>query len=467
MSMEDIVVLLSALSGVLSFVLLFLLTILLKKTGKKGDSSSSDNIKSFILDENERLKGYMETHFSVQNKNSLDFSRMASEHLDKMRVASTESSVRMMQEQKETARVIDSSLAKLQKELQLEMEKERQEGINNRKSLEDAISNLTKSVREELERIRGDNEKKLDQIKSTVDEKLQDTLEKRISASFELVTNNLNQLRQALGEINKLSKDVGDLNKLFGNVKSRGVWGEVQVEAILSDMLSPEQYEKNFKPRKSSQEVVEFAIKLPGKEEGSVYIPIDSKFPKEDYERYVDALNQGDMELVQVCLKALGERVRKEASDIRDKYIYPPRTTDFAILFVPTESLYAELLRMPGYAEDIQQKYKVIISGPTTFSALVTSLQMGFRTLQIEKKTQKVWDIFAQIKLQMSRFARDLEQTQKAIGSAEKRIDDVIKRNLMISSKLERIELPEESVKKAELESPEAGNELKVEDDIN
>lgn len=446
--MNDLIFLLSALSGVLSIVLLFLLALLLKRS-RKSDHSSYDEIKSFILDENERMKGYMDSHFSVQNKNSLDFSRMASDHLDKVRVASSDASIRMMQEQKETARSIDASLEKLQKGLQLEMEKERQEGINNRKGLEEAIAGLTKGVREELERIRGDNEKKLDLIRSTVDEKLQDTLEKRISASFEMVTNNLNQLRQALGEINKLSKDVGDLNKLFGNVKSRGVWGEVQVDAILSDMLSPEQYEKNFRPRKNSQEVVEFAIKLPGKDDGSVYIPIDSKFPKEDYERYVDALGQGDMELVQVCLKALGERVRKEASDIREKYIYPPRTTDFAILFVPTESLYAELLRMPGYAEDIQQKYKVIISGPTTFSALVTSLQMGFRTLQIEKKTQKVWDIFAQIKLQMMRFSRDLEQTQKAIGSAGKRIDDVIKRNMMISSKLERIELPEESVRNA------------------
>ncbi len=455
--MNDLIFLLSALSGALSIVLLFLLALLLRKSGRKGPSSN-DEIKSFILDENERMKGYMDSHFSIQNKNSLDFSRMASEHLDKVRVATSDASIRMMQEQKETARSIDASLEKLQKGLQLEMEKERQEGINNRKSMEDAIAGLTKGVREELERIRGDNEKKLDLIRNTVDEKLQDTLEKRISASFEMVTNNLNQLRQALGEINKLSKDVGDLNKLFGNVKSRGVWGEVQVEAILSDMLSPEQYEKNFRPRRSSQEVVEFAIKLPGKDEGSVYIPIDSKFPKEDYERYVDALGQGDMELVQVCLKALGERVRKEASDIREKYIYPPRTTDFAILFVPTESLYAELLRMPGYAEDIQQKYKVIISGPTTFSALVTSLQMGFRTLQIEKKTQKVWDIFAQIKLQMMRFSRDLEQTQKAIGSAGKRIDDVIKRNMMISSKLERIELPEESVQNAGIGDDAAGD---------
>ena len=231
---------------------------------------------------------------------------------------------------------------------------------------------------------------------------------------------------------------------IFGNVKSRGVWGEVQVEAILSDILTPEQYVRNFHPRIRSQEVVEFAVRLPGRDSGEVYIPIDSKFPKEDYERYVDALSSADDNAIRLSLKALRERVRKEAQDISEKYINPPRTTDFAILFVPTESLYAELLRDPGYIDGIQNRYKVIISGPTTFSALLISLGMGFRTLQIERKTKEVRDLFARIKTLMAKFSEELIQTQSAIGNAGRKIDAVIKRNSMISMKLQNIELGDE-----------------------
>ena len=237
---------------------------------------------------------------------------------------------------------------------------------------------------------------------------------------------------------------MSDLNKIFGNVKSRGVWGEVQVEAILSDILTPEQYVRNFHPRIRSQEVVEFAVRLPGRDSGEVYIPIDSKFPKEDYERYVDALSSVDDNAIRLSLKALRERVRKEAQDISEKYINPPRTTDFAILFVPTESLYAELLRDPGYVDGIQNRYKVIISGPTTFSALLISLGMGFRTLQIERKTKEVRDLFARIKTLMAKFSEELIQTQSAIGNAGRKIDAVIKRNSMISMKLQNIELGDE-----------------------
>ena len=338
-----------------------------------------------------------------------------------------------------------SELEAFAKSLQAEFEKIRAENERSIINIAEQTKTLVSLVRSDMEKIRSDNEKKLEEMRKTVDEKLQSTLELRLTESFKLVSNNLDQLRSALGEINKLSRDVSDLNKIFGNVKSRGVWGEVQVEAILSDILSPEQYVKNFHPRIKSQEVVEFAVRLPGKDDGEVYIPIDSKFPKEDYERYVDAVNNGDDEAVRLALKALRERVRKEAQEISEKYINPPRTTDFAILFVPTESLYAELLRDPGYVDGIQNRYKVIISGPTTFSALLISLGMGFRTLQIEKKTKEVRDLFAKIKTLMAKFSEELLQTQNAIGTAGRRIDAVIKRNTMISQKLQNIELSDES----------------------
>lgn len=330
------------------------------------------------------------------------------------------------------------------KSLQGEFEKIRAENEKSITNISEQTKTLVSLVRADMEKIRSDNEKKLEEMRKTVDEKLQSTLETRLTESFKLVSNNLDQLRSALGEINKLSRDVSDLNKIFGNVKSRGVWGEVQVEAILSDILSPEQYVRNFHPKAKGSEVVEFAVRLPGKDDGQVYIPIDSKFPKEDYERYVDAVTNEDEEAVRLSLKALRERVRKEAQDISEKYINPPRTTDFAILFVPTESLYAELLRDPGYVDGIQNRYKVIISGPTTFSALLISLGMGFRTLQIEKKTKEVRDLFAKIKSLMAKFSEELVQTQNAIGTAGRRIESVIKRNGMIAQKLQNIELSDD-----------------------
>ena len=303
--------------------------------------------------------------------------------------------------------------------------------------------NLSLQVRNDMDRIRKENDEQLEKMRATVDEKLSKTLDERLSQSFDAVNKNLESLYKSLGEMNNLARDVGNLNKMFSNIKSRGTWGEVQAEAILSDILTPSQYVKNYSP-KNNGSVVEFAIKLPGKDEGKeVYLPIDSKFPKEDFVRYQEAIEKGDETLIAESLKALKARVTSEARDIRDKYIAPPKTTDFAILFVPTESLYAELLRLGDFAETLQSNYKVVLTGPTNFAALINSLQMGFKTLLVEKNTKKVWDLFAVLKHQFALFGEDLAATKKSLDSAASKVEKAVKRNDTISGKLQRIELPD------------------------
>lgn len=310
------------------------------------------------------------------------------------------------------------------------------------------IDRLTESVERNMQLIRKENTEQLERMRRTVDEQLKETLETRLSQSFEQVLKQLEAVYKGLGEMQNLAKSVGDLSRLFTNVKSRGVWGEIQAEAILDDILTKDQYVRNFKPRPRSPEVVEFAICLPGKtDDDNVYLPIDSKFPREDYENYVRAQEKGDVENVRLYQNALRNRVAQEAKSVSEKYIAPPRTTDFAILFLPTESLYAEILSMPGFAEDLQQKYRVTIAGPTTLAALVNSLQMGFRTLAVEKRSHEVWKLFSQMRKQFGYFLGDLEAAGKSVTSAASRIEAVASRSAKISQKLESIELPEEDDK--------------------
>lgn len=310
------------------------------------------------------------------------------------------------------------------------------------------IDRLTESVERNMQLIRKENTEQLERMRRTVDEQLKETLETRLSQSFEQVLKQLEAVYKGLGEMQNLAKSVGDLSRLFTNVKSRGVWGEIQAEAILDDILTKDQYVRNFKPRLRSPEVVEFAICLPGKtDDDNVYLPIDSKFPREDYENYVRAQEKGDVENVRLYQNALRNRVAQEAKSVSEKYIAPPRTTDFAILFLPTESLYAEILSMPGFAEELQQKYRVTIAGPTTLAALVNSLQMGFRTLAVEKRSHEVWKLFSQMRKQFGYFLGDLEAAGKSVTSAASRIEAVASRSAKISQKLESIELPEEDDK--------------------
>jgi len=298
---------------------------------------------------------------------------------------------------------------------------------------------LRGTLHERLTEIQADTARKLEEMRKTVDEKLHATLEQRLGEKFNLVSNQLEQVHRGLGEMQNLASGVGDLKRVLTNVKTRGTWGEVQLGALIEQMLTPEQYERNVRTVPNSRDLVEFAIKLPGKDQ-TVWLPVDAKFPKEDYERLMDAHDRADIEQIESAAKALELRIKQEAKSIREKYIEPPHTTDFGIMFLPTEGLYAEVLRRPGLADAIQRDYRVIVSGPTSFSALLNSLQMGFRTLVIEKRTSEVWNLLGTVKTEFGKFGDVIEATQKKLDAASKQFESVGQRTRAINRKLKDVE---------------------------
>ena len=321
-----------------------------------------------------------------------------------------------------------------------EMQREKFESMNRQQDI------LVKST-----------EKRLDEMRLMVEEKLQKTLNERIGQSFELVRTQLENVQRGLGEMKNLAEDVGGLKKVLGNVKTRGTFGEIQLGALLEQMLSPEQYEANVKTRKNATEFVEFAIKLPGKDNGKdvVYLPIDAKFPKDVYEQYIDAYEEGDASLMESTSKQLEITIKRMAKDIRDKYIEPPYTTDFAILFLPLESIYAEVIRRTALVETLQKDFKIVVTGPTTLGAILNSLQMGFRTLAIQKRTSEVWSVLGAVKTEFGKFGGMLEKVQKNLQNAGDQLEEVMgKRTRAIERKLRQVEaLPtEESQKMLRLE---------------
>ena len=300
---------------------------------------------------------------------------------------------------------------------------------------------LVKTVETKLEDIRKDNERRLDQMRETVNEKLQRTLEDRLSSSFGQVGKQLESVYKQLGEVQVLAKDVGNLERVLTNVKTRGIWGELQAERILQDILLPTQYDKNVATKEGSRELVEFAVKLPGRSEGEfVYLPIDSKFPRDDYERLCSAIEKGEFETVKGLKKSLEKRIVDEAKDIHDKYIDVPRTTDFAVLFLPVEGLYAEVLSNPGLQERVQRDFHVMIASPSTLSSLLNSLQMGFRTLAIEKKSAEVWRILGEVKTEYGKFGNVLEAVKKKLASATDEIDNAFTRHRAMGRRLRTVE---------------------------
>ncbi len=289
-------------------------------------------------------------------------------------------------------------------------------------------------------------EKRLDEMRLMVEEKLQKTLNERIGQSFELVRTQLENVQKGLGEMKSLAQDVGGLKRVLTNVKTRGIFGEVQLQALLEQMLSPEQYDANVKTKQKSTEFVEFAVKLPGKEDGleCVYLPIDAKFPKDAYEQYLDAYESGEVERINATSHQLEIVVKKMARDIRDKYLDPPYTTDFGIMFLPFENIYAEVIRRTALVEQLQREFRVIVTGPTTLGAILNSLQMGFRTLAIEKRSSEVWTVLAAVKTEFSKFGGMLMKVQKNLETAGTQLDEVIgKRTRAIERKLRQVqELP-------------------------
>lgn len=307
------------------------------------------------------------------------------------------------------------------------------------------MEKVRETIEKRLENIQKDNSEKLEKMRETVDEKLHATLEKRLGESFKMVSERLDLVHKGLGEMQTLATGVGDLKKVLQNVKTRGTWGEVQLSNLLDQFMTAEQYEKNVATKKGSNDRVEFAIKFPAKDEKikNIWLPIDAKFPLEDFQGLIDAEEKGDVVLIDKLSKALEMRIKSEAKDIKEKYLDPPYTTDFGILFLPIESLYAEVLRRPGLADYLQQNCKVIITGPTTIAAILNSLQMGFRTLAIEKRSSDVWAILGAVKSEFTKFGDILDKTQKKLQEASNTIENASKKSRTIERKLNKVqELP-------------------------
>ncbi len=308
---------------------------------------------------------------------------------------------------------------------------------------ENKLEALRRTMERRLEAMQSDSTAKLEQMRVVVDEKLQSTLEKRLGESFKQVSERLEQVYSGLGEMRRLAAGVGDLKRVLTNVKTRGIWGEVRLGQILEQILAPEQYAANVATRGEGGERVEFAIRLPGPDRErreAVWLPIDAKFPQEDYQRMLDAQEAADREAADKALRGLEARVKAEARSIREKYVAPPHTTDFGILFLPVEGLYAEVLRIPGLCDFLQREHRVVVAGPTTLAALLNSLQMGFRTLAIERRTSEVWELLGLVKAEFGKFGDTLARTKKKLHEAAVTIDQAEVRTRAIERRLRRVE---------------------------
>jgi len=314
---------------------------------------------------------------------------------------------------------------------------------NLTESNEKRLEALRAGVEDKLRLLQEDNSQKLEKMRLTVDEKLQGTLEKRLGESFKLVSERLEQVHKGLGEMQNLASGVGDLKRVLTNVKSRGTWGEIQLSVLLEQVLIPEQYAKNVQTKPGSGEFVEFAIKLPARDgdpSHSVWLPIDSKFPQEDYQRLVDAQDKGDRDLAEAAAKQLDIQIKLCGKNIAEKYLSPPDTIDFGIMFLPTEGLYAEVLRRPGLVDHLQRVCRIVIAGPTTLAAILNSIQMGFKTLAIEKRSSEVWKILGAVKSEFGKFGEILDKVHKKLGEASDTIETAARKTRTIERRLRSVE---------------------------
>jgi len=401
-----------------------------------------------------RLDTLLRDEFSRNRESGSSEARALREEVAHGLHDSSESAIRGLAQlgeaQREQLRLFSDRLESLTRSLTENAGQQRlEQGENFQRQSEQLIKQLDSirlTVSGELEKVRIDNATKLEEMRKTVDEKLHNTLETRLGESFALVSKRLEDVAKGLGEMQQLAAGVGDLKNVLTNVKSRGTWGEFQLGAILAESLTPDQYAVNVKTNPKTQDLVEFAVRLPGRAEDAtpVWLPIDSKFPKEDYERLQIASDQADKEGVEQALRGLERRIRDSAKDIRDKYLAPPLTTDFAILFLPTEGLYAEVLRRPGLVDDLQRIYRVSVAGPTTLTALLNSLQMGFRTLAIEKRSSEVWRVLGAVKTEFLKFGSVFERVQKRIEDVDSILKDAERRTRAMNRQLRAVEaLPE------------------------
>lgn len=349
--------------------------------------------------------------------------------------------------QERTERIVREDIAKNREELTTSLnafsESFTKQIATLTQSNEEKLEKVREVVDERLKLLQEENTQKLEKMRETVDEKLHSTLEKRLGESFKVVSERLEKVHQGLGEMQTLASGVGDLKKVLSNVKTRGILGEVQLGNLLEQILTPDQYDKNIITKKGSRDPVEYAIKFSGKDDDIVYLPIDSKFPTEDYERLQSAQEQANLELIDEASKALINRVKLEAKKIQEKYIDPPNTTDFGILFLPTEGLYAEILRQPGFFEMLQREYRITIAGPTTIAAILNSFQMGFRTLAVEKRASEVWQLLGTVKTEFGKFGDILQKTHDKLKQASNNIEKAASKSRTIERKLRDVqELP-------------------------
>lgn len=333
-----------------------------------------------------------------------------------------------------------------------------------RQELAQQVDRMRGEMRERLTEVRDDNEKQLEKMRATVDEKLSETLNTRIQAAFQQVSERLDSVQKGFGEMRELTSSVGNLNRIFSNVKTRGNWGEVSLQSLLEQILAPEQYKTQFYVTPRSREAVDFAIVMPGQAGEEVYLPIDAKFPLEDYYRLLDASDDGDKAAVELARKALRDRVKSEARSINEKYIKVPRTTNFAVLYVPNEGLYAEILRDGSFASDLQTQYRVTVCGPTTISALLNSLQVGFTTLRIQKKSGEIIKLMQAVRTDFSRFTGLIDKIKKQAQTVVNTVEDIDNRNRILTKKLDKLgdDMPEgyvEGEAAASLDAPSAGEE--------
>ncbi|WP_374571946.1 DNA recombination protein RmuC [Phenylobacterium sp.] len=394
------------------------------------------------------------------------FSQEQTEHLKAMRQEASDGRAKLEESVKQSsetfARTQTTRLAETNQAMKELAERLEKANVTAREAQEKALGTVAQrvqalteandkkqeSIREALTtnlgELRKDNEAKLEQMRATVEEKLQGTLEARLGESFKQVSERLEAVHKGLGEMQTLATGVGDLKRVLTNVKSRGGWGEVQLGMLLEDMLTPEQFEKNVRIRPEATEIVEFAVRLPGKGDGApVYLPIDAKFPHEDYERLLIAQEAGAVDEVEQAGAALERAVRGQARTISDKYVHPPFSTDFAIMYLPTEGLFAEIIRRPGLCGDLQTKHRVIVTGPTTLTAVLNSLQMGFRTLAIEKRSSEVWQVLAAAKAEFGRYAQVWDKLSKQLATAQNTINDAGVRTRALERTLRKVEQAE------------------------
>lgn len=417
-------------SAVLALIAIVLLVLDLKK--RSGVSDAQSVRMGDVRAENERLKNDVENSIKVNNimitgainaqANSIS---ALGERMDRFAVAT----------QQGLANVTQSTQQALAAQAQ-----STQQGLADvKQSTAKSISDLRLANAESIKEMKQDNAVQLDKMRQTVDEKLSATLEQRFNQSFKIVNDRLEEINRTFGELQNLQTGVNDLNRIFKNVKTRGTWGEVSLESLLSQILAPEQYAKQVRIKRGSEDMVDFVIRMPGKTDEEVWLPVDAKFPVEDYARLVEASEKGDPDGVESASKALAQRVKAEAMSIRDKYIAPPKTTDFAIMYLPTESLYAEVLRREGLVEDIQNKFRIVVCGPTTIAALLNSLQMGFKSVAIEKRSTEIGKLLQGFMTDFAMFTKLLQQTGDKIDGVRKTLENAEKRTMIIGKKLNKI----------------------------